>query len=99
MLAELTKEKLEPYVGQEFRISAGDDYSITVKLIDCSTMRGDREEGQREAFSLIFHGPAEPFFPQALYRVSHAEIGDLDLFLVPLGPLQGEGMRYEAVFT
>jgi len=25
-------------------------------------------------------------------------MGDLDLFLVPIGP-DGEGMRYEAIFT
>ena len=99
MLAELTKEKFDPFVGQEFRILAGDDSSVAAKLIDCSTMRGDRSEGQREPFSLIFHAPAEPFLPQALYRVTHAELGDIELFLVPLGPHQGEGMRYEAVFT
>jgi hypothetical protein len=35
---------------------------------------------------------------QQACRVSHAERGEFDLFIVPLGPDE-RGMRYEAVFT
>jgi hypothetical protein len=51
-----------------------------------------------ENFSLLFRGPLEPVFPQCIYRLSHATLGGIELFLVPLGP-DGQGMRYEAVFN
>lgn len=56
---------------------------------------GVREGG---AFSLLFLGPARPILPQATYRLEHAEMGAMDIFLVPVGPQAG-GMGYEAVFT
>ncbi len=42
--------------------------------------------------------PAESHLEQAIYALEHAEMGMLELFLVPLGPHE-DGMRYEAVFT
>jgi hypothetical protein len=39
-------------------------------------------------------GPDGPNMPQRTFRLEQAELGALDLFLVPIGP--GE---YEAVFT
>jgi hypothetical protein len=46
----------------------------------------------------MFRGPTGPILPQRIYRLRHPVMGELDLFLVPIGP-DGEGMRYEAVFT
>ena len=51
-----------------------------------------------QPFSLVFVGPARFVLPQQTYRVEHDSLGELDLFLVPIGP-NGGGMRYEAVFT
>lgn len=50
------------------------------------------------AFALLFLGPAQPVLQQATYRLEHAEMGAMDIFLVPVGPQAG-GMGYEAVFT
>lgn len=54
--------------------------------------------GYRQPFTLELVGPAEPWLPQGNYRLSHAEIGELDLFIVPVGPGPG-GMHYEIVFS
>jgi hypothetical protein len=54
--------------------------------------------GNRDAFTLLFLGPARPILPQAIYRLEHPALGRLEIFLVPLGPRDG-GMRYEAVFS
>jgi hypothetical protein len=35
---------------------------------------------------------------QGTYRLSHPQLGELELFLVPLGPA-AEGMQYEAAFA
>jgi hypothetical protein len=49
-------------------------------------------------FSIIFRGPSGQSLPQRIYRLEHAQLGTLDLFLVPIGP-DGVGMCYEAVFN
>src|SRR3954464_5895713 len=50
------------------------------------------------AFSLIFVAPKGPWLPQAIYPVTHAKIGTIEIFLVPVGPT-GDGNGYQAVFT
>jgi hypothetical protein len=47
---------------------------------------------------LLFRGPRTPVLPQRIYRLEHAVMGPLEIFLVPIGP-DAEGMRYQAVFT
>ncbi len=54
--------------------------------------------GEREPFALDFRGPREPVLAQRIYRLTHAEMDDLDIFIVPLG-VDAEGARYEAIFT
>jgi hypothetical protein len=49
-------------------------------------------------FSVVFRGLMAPVLPQGTYHFTHAELGELDLFLVPIGP-DSEGMRYEAAFA
>jgi hypothetical protein len=36
--------------------------------------------------------------PQATYRLEHATLGAMDVFLVPIGQ-DREGVRYEAIFN
>jgi hypothetical protein len=51
-----------------------------------------------EQFSLLFRGPLVPHCAQGIYSLQHEKMGELSLFLVPVGP-DGEGMRYQAVFS
>lgn len=52
------------------------------------------------AFSLVFLGDDALRLGQGIHRFSHPELGDFDLFIVPLGPLRTNGrMQYEAVFN
>jgi hypothetical protein len=53
--------------------------------------------GFREPFSLHFLGPRFPVYGQGTYRVSHPDLGDIDLFMVPIGS-SDEGITYEATF-
>jgi hypothetical protein len=50
------------------------------------------------AFSLIFVAPQGPRLPQAIYPVAHPLLGIMEIFLVPVGPMQG-GNGYQAIFT
>lgn len=58
----------------------------------------DRSNAQIEQFSVVFTGPASPWLQQGTYSLLHGEMGELGLFLVPLGP-RDERMFYEAVFS
>jgi hypothetical protein len=54
-----------------------------------------------DAFSVLFRGPREQEFAQANYRLRHAELGDVDLFLVPiLDPRpQDERVLYQSIVS
>ena len=60
----------------------------------------NRQPGQdRQPFSLVVvaHGDGEAP-TQQMMTLEHSDLGEVDLFLVPVGPRDG-GMAYEAVFT
>ena len=99
MLDKLVKEDWERYRDENFQWESGDLAAgpQSLKLISVSGY-GQRQGGNREAYSLLFCGPTQPIFPQGIYRINHAVLGELELFLVPIGP-QADGMGYEAVFT
>ena len=53
---------------------------------------------RQEVFSLFFHGPSAPFVPQGTHKLSHSHLGELELFLVPVGQ-DKDGFQYEAAFN
>lgn len=60
----------------------------------------DTDQQNHPAFSLIFEGAQEDFLAQGMYKFSHSELGEFDLFIVPIGPEHGKNqMRYEAIFN
>ncbi len=56
--------------------------------------------GELSTYALVFRAPPRraAHAPQGTYRLTHAELGTLEVFLVPIGPDAG-GMRYEAIFN
>ena len=94
----LTVDSFEPYVQETFQIIEG-SHTLDIRLTECkrlTTHAWDRMT--REPFSLVFTGPMRPVLPQRIYRVRQEAMGELELFLVPIGP-GGNGMQYESVFT
>lgn len=98
----LTYDHFAPRVGDAFALAADGGAPLELRLSDATQSAepgGPGPEGQERAqFSLLFHGPADGALAQGTYRLTHEELGELDLFLVPLGP-DGAGMRYEAAFA
>lgn len=58
----------------------------------------DGTTAARESFSVLFRAPPNWRYPQTTYRVSHSRLGELSMFLVPVGPDES-GMQLEAVFN
>jgi hypothetical protein len=105
MLEKLTAEDFRRALEQPFAVIFSDG-RLPLRLAEVLTPA--QEEGMLEArrargvrpvpFNLVFRGPLSPLLPQRTYRLANELLGELDLFLVPLGP-DAEGQRYEAVFN
>jgi len=81
--------------GESFSISLGQEQlSLELSAIDPLPETPSRPK----PFSLVFSGPLEPPLQQMIYRMSHARLGELDVFLVPVQRL-AETIRYEAIFN
>ena len=97
----LTHDLFAPHVGDSFDVALADrDARLELsETWESQEAGGPGPDGRsRQQFSLFFSGPADVVLPQGTYALRHADLGDLDLFLVPLGPRDG-GMRYEAAFA
>ena len=84
-------------VNQPFTLEyQGTRYPLT--LISVDRLDTGAAVDERDAFSVVFRGDNRPVLEQQIYRISHDTLGNMDLFIVPIGP-DHEGMRYEAVFS
>jgi hypothetical protein len=96
----LTCDQFAGRVGERFEVAVEGGAPLVLELTEAtegSEAGGPGPDGQeRQQFSLVFLGI--PGLAQGTYRLVHAELGDLELFLVPIGP-RGEGMQYEAAFA
>jgi hypothetical protein len=93
-LAKVTRETFEPHVGGAFLIA--EPVQLELELAEASSA-GDWPGG-RQPFRLRFHGPRDPLLPQSIYRLEHAELGALEIFIVPIGR-DDDATTYEAIFT
>lgn len=116
-LETLTAADFRDVKGSRFRLTAavpagpGQFLAFDVELAEVTEAAkvteasGAPADGPRRPFSVLFHGPIEPVLPQRVYRLEHDDLGQLELFIVPVGPTEPSGpgarptaMRYEAVF-
>lgn len=95
-LEDVTLAMFEPLVGDTFALDAGAGEPLEL-VLTAATPAGE-QPGGRAPFSLAFHGPREPLLPQSIYRLEHAALGALEIFVVPLGQ-DADATRYEAIFA
>jgi hypothetical protein len=94
-LATVTVDEFTPLVGERFTVDVGEAGALELELTAATVSgRGDA----RDPFALRFRGPAEPLLSQAIYPLSNAATGKLEIFIVPVGA-NAEGTDYEAIFT
>ena len=96
-LQSATHEDFEPFVKERFRVEAESLAELELVSVDVRAEH-DPSARKRQAFSLLFRGPKTPVLSQRIYGVSHDSLGQMEIFLVPVGP-DDAGMLYEAVFT
>jgi hypothetical protein len=100
--AWFTYDDFADRTGEQFRVRLP-EHELTLALSAVTpgpaTGGGTGPDGaERQQFSLVFRGPADPQLSQGIWELEHDTMGELTLFLVPLGP-DGEGPRYEAAFA
>ena len=86
----------EAVEGGEFDLQ-GEAGSVSMRLHEVKLLQRTEVE---ESFSLLFTAPSADL-GQGTYLVRQAELGALELFLVPVGPCADEPsmMAYESVFN
>lgn len=98
-LAALTADDFRPCAGTAFRVRAPLPEPIDLELAAVDEL-GKGRPGGRRPFSLLFLGPpSDRYLMQGNCPLAHPAMGELDLFLVPLGPTPERRMKYEAVFA
>lgn len=97
-MAALTEEEFSKHVDTDFRVKLETPEPINLRLVQVKGYaKKDEEHGGMERFSLFFTGPSSLLL-QNTYSLSHDEMGEFDLFVVPIGRT-GDGFRYESVFN
>ncbi|MBS0206160.1 MAG: hypothetical protein JSS49_24970 [Planctomycetes bacterium] len=94
-----------PHTGSTFQVVAYGQPALELTLAEVEDLSVEddlRDPNIRsQPFSLIFHGPMSPLAQQGVYDLTHAALGSLSLFLVPLGPGRKtpQFMQYQAIFN
>ena len=103
MLERFTLDTFAPLIGERFRLRVEGQAPLDMTLasvteIPVSGWRPEDVAEHRKPFSLVFNGPPTIVLPQAIYCFEHDGIGELAIFIVPIGR-SAEAVRYEAVFS
>ena len=84
-------------LNQAFVLEAG-EIRDELELIEVDVRGNAQASGERETFSIIFLSRNPDPLPQQIYHLTNSQLGELDLFIVPIGK-NDEGVSYEAVFS
>lgn len=95
MEAALTHEEFTKHLNTPFQVHVDEEKSVLLQLTEISEIR---VSPLQEQFSIVFRGPLDSFLQQGTRLLSHNEMGEFDLFLVPVKQ-DAESFHYEAVFN
>ena len=84
-------------IDQPFTLNH-DGTAVPLTLVSVDRLGDSASVNDRDVFSVIFRGDKDPVLHQQIYRISNDTLGEMELFIVPIGP-DDQGMRYEAVFS
>lgn len=95
MATDLQHEEFLKHLNTKFRICLSETEAVEAELTDVSERL---MSPRQERFSLVFRTANEILIGQGQRTLEHDEMGNFDLFLVPIGR-DDEGTYYEAVFN
>jgi hypothetical protein len=96
---ELDKVRCEEFgdcLNENFTVAAQSSGFI-LKLSEVRPL-GPRSGTDREPFSVTFLGPGGLRLPQAIYKLNHPRLGEMEIFLVQIAA-DRDSSSFEAVFN
>lgn len=93
----LTLQHFSPHVNDTFA-AALNDGEVPFELVEARALPSRPDGAKRAPFSLLFRNTSTLVFPQQIYRMRHAKLGEVGIFLVPVAR-EREGFLYQAVFN
>ena len=97
-MSNLTEKEFSKHTGTEFQTEVNQQ-TFALKLAEVKGyIPKENEQRGMERFSIFFDGPGEFRLPQGIYHLRHEQMGEIDIFLVPISGDE-QGYRYEAVFN
>lgn len=97
----LALEDFADKVGDRFAIAVDDRPAgaVAATLTEAEPLfPGRAPAGSRPPFSLVFVADHAPMLAQRIYRIEHAALGAMSIFLVPIGR-GARGFSYQATFN
>ena len=95
MEASLTHEEFSKNVNTKFQIQNEENIPAELELIEISEIK---LYPRQEEFSLEFRSPLNMFLSQGVHNFSHAQMGQFELFIVPIKQDE-QGFYYQAIFN
>ncbi len=90
----LSADDFEPHQQTMF-----DWEGVPLSLVQVERLAPQPHAPRTDPFALIFTGPTSRVLDQRTYLLSHPSLGELEIFLVPIGPGREGPVRYQAVFN
>jgi len=98
MAVALTEKEFFQHLNTSFQLKL-DDQKVELELVEVKGyLPLAQEQTGMERFSVFFDGPGSVRLPQRLYALAHEQMGEFEIFLVPISGNE-QGFRYEAVFN
>jgi hypothetical protein len=95
MEPSLTHETFASHANSKFQVQIDENTGVELELTEISELK---LHPNQEEFSIVFRGPLDIFLGQGVRAVKHEQMGEFELFLVPIRQDQ-QGFYYEAVFN
>ena len=95
MEPSLTHETFAQHANSKFLVQVDENTGAELELTEISELK---LHPSQEEFSIVFRGPLDIFLGQGVRAVKHEQMGEFELFLVPIRQDQ-QGFYYEAVFN
>lgn len=95
MIDSLTADRFEELDGKTFTVKSVEPEQ-SLRLVEIA--RKGESERRGDAFSLLWQSDTDTILPQGSYVLEHDELGELELFIVPVGETD-KGVHYEAIFA
>jgi hypothetical protein len=87
-----------PCVGESFAVEFEGAELPRFELTEAAALPVHKGAPRQDPFSLVFRAPGTCDVRQGTYVVQHERIGELPVFLVPIGKDE-EGLYFQAVFN